>query len=976
MRRFYVIFIVAALSRLLYSQPSSPELNVPHSVSVQPHTGQMQYDIELCSLKDADFDIAIHLTYTSDGFRPLVYSGIVGKDWAISLGGSITRDTRGLPDDINESFEMPDHSIIVNRGYLEYLKHIDTLEYYSQYTTEAEIFEHYDIFESAKDASSDLYSFSVCGHSGSFVIGLDGNVRCLSGDIVSADFSGMTAQSRNEMSDNPYLTGFKMPVPSQIILTTLDGFQYVFGGSLEALEFSYDFHNRTENTIFRPSPVITAWHLTKIISPNGREIDLHYQPHDQSQYSYCEYGRGGHYVNDELRFTSLSSQSLTPVDYETYTGDINDQGIWGIINGQSIVKTHLLDSLTTSDNSFRIAMTYQSDSDYVFTHFPDMHSPLLPSTFPLKYVKPFLRAINITTPTDTISSWSFMYSEVRYGSAQTPRRYLTSCKTFGNIGYSFVYDFDNISSLTDVDTMSNVDLYGYRNTPYHYKLGTLKQANDILGGRTLFEYEPSGYDSIRIFYNSINGLQSILRKASGNLFHNARIRAIEIRDASDKLYLKKLYTYGYNPNWGQNMRELPDFLPTNDGVLNIDYAILTDSTNDTYLLHGYLHPQPAKYSVLEYNKVTETVFKNGSSSVTYKNIYYYDTTNDSLEYKSFNENHFFEMYLCASQWKRRQKLAYIEHFDNTGVLRNRTQYTYTPIKTDNFAVNITNLVCKTYYPQALTQSVQETRYETNGSISERSEYVYDKFNRLKTEDIYTGTEHRFRNYVYVDDLFATDTIRVGQFAWGCWQMNKNKRILLPVETTIGYVRNGIKYVTASSLTLYKLYESGGHVQDDILPVDSGGNNFGLRSGIIPPENYVAYSAPYAAMELRLSEPISDFSPVAKVNGRVVADSRYDTVATYFYNASLRPVKIEPYGGTAKHIEWDSKRLNILSERIGARTTTYTWKPYIGITSSTDAGGNTIYYRYNLLGQLIEIYRMKGNVKEVLNFYEYHYPVLE
>lgn len=975
MKRIYAILAILALGGMVYSQPSSPSVVVPHTVSVQPHTGQMQYDISLCSLKDPDFDIGLHLTYTSDGFRPLAYSGIAGQNWAFSLGGSITRQTRGFPDDVCD-FVLPNNSAISNCGFLEFLKQIDTLEYYSQYNTEEEIFEHSGIFESAKDASSDLYNFSFCGHSGSFVIGWDGRARCLTGDIVSVDLSGMTIQSSDDQSNSSYLQNFKVPNASQIRLTTLDGYQYIFGGSLDALDFSYNFPHPTESTVTKPSPVIAAWHLRKIISPCGREINLYYQSHNLQQYSYNEYGRGAHYINGELRFSSLLSSSLSPIDFGTFVGEIDSSGIWGVVNGQTISKTCLLDSVTASDNSFKIILGYRSDSDYVYTHFPQMHNPLLPSTFPLKYSKPLLQTIDVTTTSDTIASWTLSYAQIRIGSKQLPRQYLSSVKTFGGIGYSFVYDFDNISDITQIDTLRGIDMYGYTTNPYHYKIGSLRQARDILGGRTFFEYEQSGYDSIRIFYNSDSGLQPILRKASGSLLHGVRIREIEVRDASDKVYLKKLYTYGYNPNLRQNVRDLPDLLPTNDGVLNIDYAILTDSANGTYLLRGNLQPQSLDYSVLEYNKVTETVFKNGSNSVTYKNIYYYDTTNDSVDYKSFDNDRFFEMYSCVSQWKRRQKLACLERFDNTGALSSRTQYAYTSVKTDSYVVNITGLVCKTYYPQALTKSVQETRYETNGSISERREYVYDKFNRLKTEDIYAGTEHRFRSCVYVDDLFATDTFRIGQFAWGCWLMNENKRIQLPIETTIGYVRNGIKYVTASSLTLHKLYESGGHVQDDILPVDSGGNNFGLRSVIIPPEIYVAYAAPYAAMELRLSEPVSDFSPVAKVSGRVVADSRYDTIATYSYNASLRPVKIEPYGGTAKHIEWDSKGLNVLLERIGARTTTYTWKPYIGMTSSTDAEGNTIYYRYNSLGQLIEVYRMNGNVKEVLNYYEYHYPVVE
>lgn len=54
---------------------------------------------------------------------------------------------------------------------------------------------------------------------------------------------------------------------------------------------------------------------------------------------------------------------------------------------------------------------------------------------------------------------------------------------------------------------------------------------------------------------------------------------------------------------------------------------------------------------------------------------------------------------------------------------------------------------------------------------------------------------------------------------------------------------------------------------------------------------------------------------------------------------------------------------------GAQVWTYTYKPGVGITSSTDPQGNTTYYNYDSLGRLTEVRDKDGNLLETHN---YHY----
>ena len=57
-------------------------------------------------------------------------------------------------------------------------------------------------------------------------------------------------------------------------------------------------------------------------------------------------------------------------------------------------------------------------------------------------------------------------------------------------------------------------------------------------------------------------------------------------------------------------------------------------------------------------------------------------------------------------------------------------------------------------------------------------------------------------------------------------------------------------------------------------------------------------------------------------------------------------------------------------------TTWTYRPLVGVTSSTDPSGVSTYYDYDGLGRLKEIYQYEGNVvspnnKQVIKQYTYH-----
>ncbi|MGM9830883.1 MAG: hypothetical protein ACI3Z5_02570 [Paludibacteraceae bacterium] len=70
---------------------------------------------------------------------------------------------------------------------------------------------------------------------------------------------------------------------------------------------------------------------------------------------------------------------------------------------------------------------------------------------------------------------------------------------------------------------------------------------------------------------------------------------------------------------------------------------------------------------------------------------------------------------------------------------------------------------------------------------------------------------------------------------------------------------------------------------------------------------------------------------------------------------------------------DMEQVDALRTALPAgKITTMTYCPLRGISSATDARGETVYYVYDGFGQLTEVYRRENGEKQVLEHYEYHW----
>ena len=186
--------------------------------------GQAEIGIPIYTVKGRQLSLPITLGYDSSGIKPEEVSGIVGLGWCLQAGGVITKSIIGLVDN-----GVP---------LLQETNNPASAEYYAGYAN------------SSSDTNYDLYSYSFCGHSGSFyIIPGRGIVPLEPTELIISSSGGYT-------------------------ITDTDGTQYVFGQSEMSSRYmgSNDPDAPLVNNNSSYYQKYTSWYLTEIRSMDGTEV--------------------------------------------------------------------------------------------------------------------------------------------------------------------------------------------------------------------------------------------------------------------------------------------------------------------------------------------------------------------------------------------------------------------------------------------------------------------------------------------------------------------------------------------------------------------------------------------------------------------------------------------------------------------------------------------------------------------------------
>lgn len=252
--------------------PTAAALERYGQIPVSTYTGVPNISVPLYEIKVRDLAIPLSLSYHAAGFRVNEEASWVGLGWSLQAGGVLTHTTRGLddlryfiPQNGHPPYGMPDcvpanggdnfigdpysgAATLVNAAggaytgpdIKTYVKDASGQDVGLPYARDG-VYENRQI-----DWEPDEYRFTMGNASGAFAFDQQGNIHLLEQQKVRVSYTYETPTGNVAWT-----------------IRTPDGFQYRF----EASEQTSSFGNST----------ISAWYLTRILSPLGEQASFIYE---------------------------------------------------------------------------------------------------------------------------------------------------------------------------------------------------------------------------------------------------------------------------------------------------------------------------------------------------------------------------------------------------------------------------------------------------------------------------------------------------------------------------------------------------------------------------------------------------------------------------------------------------------------------------------------------------------------------------
>lgn len=259
-------------------EASSLAMDIENPVGL--YTGSITYSLPLYQIEVKDFRLDITLNYSNNGIKVNQISSNVGLGWSLGAGGVITREIRGVRDEINfngytsESGWRTNNYFINNNFNIYNTNHVNHL---------------INMAEGIMDGEPDKYYFNFGSYSGSFIFDHNNNIHFIPDQNfkVEVQRSGNTAVGQSN-----HIISFTITVD--------EGTKYVFGSAESHRDqVNYDYlgvysnresvYNNINNPLARkyiswnvaPShnqDYYTAWYLSEIILPTCDEhISFEYE---------------------------------------------------------------------------------------------------------------------------------------------------------------------------------------------------------------------------------------------------------------------------------------------------------------------------------------------------------------------------------------------------------------------------------------------------------------------------------------------------------------------------------------------------------------------------------------------------------------------------------------------------------------------------------------------------------------------------
>lgn len=811
--------VISTLQRIDFMSPQAADFVKYGNVQPSLYTGQLGLNIPLFQIKDNAFNIDVSLNNNSGGFMPTQASGPVGMNWYLSVGGAITRKVNGYPDDYeaNPSAGINGPSYLA-RGFYLVAKStplnkdnvFNFLVGNAESTWVWNVGYYNEPYSDVNyDYEPDEFTFNVMGHSGTFFIANDGTPRVISNENIKIDLTSMTAQSAT-----------LIPVSSEIVLTTSDGYKYYFGGDPTYLEYSFPL-----NSYYNPFgySLINTWNLSKVVTPWGKELVYTYKSFD----SYFDQDSNphdhNHYILHQSTYQTQEYHELNNVFFGSLLKNYGGFNATG--DNYSVTKTSFLEKIE-SDN-FSLKFEYSEKANNTIPTFSYGYAYFNQKTFQLDAINYYRKEwAGIET---LLSSVAFNYNYLGGGN---PRHFLTSIQESGKNPYVFSYYNDynlpttythgidhwgywnGFSGYTELDMIpdigvdpsgnGDVTISGTKRAPNaaYSKTGMLKRIVYPTGGYSEFEYEANNY-SKRLERTAASAFLPATVTVNGDA---GGVRISKISDYNGTA-LENVREFIYKKDYVNSGTTSSGFLLDYPRYLHyweipgyyVDLRMRSSSFNTNYNVS-----EP----FINYSEITEV--KNG---LGYK-VYKFSNYESNPDIQDYNEKELATTYFTPinlyknfigfklnNRARDRGKLLATITYDVSNNPVSSTTNTYTTFNSATAGYTVGILACSGSFAQSykiyediphLTQTTN-VLYNSGQQLTTTENFLYDSYGQV-SQKTSTSSKGETLETTY---QYPYDFVTLSLDPLGTYLAMKNLNIVSPViaeiakraNTQIGYTRN-------------------------------------------------------------------------------------------------------------------------------------------------------------------------------------------
>ena len=918
------------------------------AVAPSLYTGTLHLSVPLYTYSDPDFEIPISAEYATNGCLPNDKAGALGVGWTLSVGGSITREIRGIPDDKSTSrYISASHVGNVHGFYDLYNSSLTRSDmtgmptsglgfsgrscvYYKLYVDEDHNYT-YPFY----DAEPDVFHFNFMGYTGSFQLDFGGVIHVYDTNVPPGSLKIEVGFSTTYGDHSP------------IAIITGDGYRYEFDGYYGHAD------DNTEVTYDSGIGTILTWKLSRIIAPNKRTVEFGYTR-----------GAEVRTLRPNTLCYNLGINSPSYTDTQQYT---NEKGY-----SDNSVTTADLTSVTI-DGGTLISLAYDSITEKSYLTSNENATQSLGA-----FGNHRLRSITVSYNAETIRTCTFAFDNNNPGQ----RNFLSSITVSGEGSYAMQYlnagsipmyntfkvdhwgyyngqtgaDFLDVSTLSNNYMDETLDASSPRTPNATYaKYGTLSRITYPTGGYSTFSYETHTYGTAMRRPYSYDFWPRITSESG--IAGGVRIKRVQHYDADGTSLDWREYDYSENDSstgilvWvprykirydATNPAGVEEFgtLMSNNlshyGSTHIEYAAVTEERPDgSAIRHRFTNSRDYEDLLLYENGAPEKYFYIENNGVP--NLY--DWSDATLDIS--------KVFMISSRQALRGREKAVEMLNASGTIVASTSTTFTDVLpnvdwvyTPQYLLHYTYDIA-TYVGREDFGARVESQVYGSHSVSATTSFEYnDRAQRISQTVSGSGGELQSTHWTYVSD-----------------------------------------YATAPSTDMYrKMYDAG---QVD-RPVTESiyGKAAGSSSGSLLYTRTYTYLQPNASLYPNLFCVGSVIEHDARTNK--------DYTTTYVYNNKGRVIqKTDPAGISTVYI-WGYGGLYPVAEVVGARlidvisnvsglagivsfslpgalsdsqvgalqglgdTTVWEYAPLVGLTKETTPDGRSTSYTYNASGKLHQV----------------------